>query len=75
MYSTKMSTFIVYLKIRVTITICDFQNVFTDIIMFLTVRGLPLITYAPRGKGGGQVSYTFSLRITCKKGGGGPKSM
>ena len=32
---------------------------------------LPLITYAPRGRGGGQASYTFLLRITCKKGGGG----
>ena len=29
-------------------------------------------TYAPRGRGGGgQASYTFLLRITCKKGGGG----
>ena len=25
--------------------------------------------------GGGQVSYTFPLRIACKKGGGGPESM
>ena len=33
------------------------------------IGGLPLITYAPRGRGG-QVSYTFLLRITCKKGGG-----
>ena len=33
------------------------------------IRGLPLITYAPRGRGGGQVSHTFLLRITCKKGG------
>ena len=38
-------------------------------------RGLPLITYAPRGRGGGQASYTFLLGITCKKGGGGPNSM
>ena len=38
-------------------------------------RGLPFSTYTPRGKGGGQVSYTFPLRITCKKGGGGPDSM
>ena len=37
------------------------------------VRGLPLSTYAPRGRGG-QVSYTFPLRITCKKGGGGRES-
>ena len=39
--------------------------------------GLPLITYAPRGRGGGQASNTFLLRITCKKGGGGggPDSM
>ena len=33
-------------------------------------RGLPLITYAPRGREG-QVSYTFLLRITCKKKRGG----
>ena len=32
--------------------------------------GLPFSTYAPRGRGG-QVSYTFPLRITCKKGGEG----
>ena len=32
--------------------------------------GLPLITYAPRGRGG-QTSYTFPLRSTCKNGGGG----
>ena len=31
-------------------------------------RGLPLITYAPTGRGGVQVSHTFLLRITCKKG-------
>ena len=35
-------------------------------------RGLPLITYAPRGRGG-QASYTFPLRITCKKGGRGSR--
>ena len=37
--------------------------------------GLPLNTYAARGRGvGGQVSYTFPLRITCKtKGGGGSR--
>ena len=29
------------------------------------IRGLPLITYAPRGGGWGQASYTFPLRITC----------
>ena len=34
--------------------------------------GLPLITYAPRGRGGrGQAYYTFLVRITCKKGGKG----
>ena len=32
-------------------------------------EGLPLITYPARGRGG-QASYTFALRITCKKGGG-----
>ena len=42
-------------------------------------RGLPLITYAPRGRGGGQASYTFLLSISCKKkkkgaGGGGLKA-
>ena len=30
--------------------------------------------YAPRGREGGQASYTFLLRIS-KKGGGGPDSM
>ena len=35
------------------------------------VGGLPLITYALRGGEGGQVSHTFPLRITKKKGGGG----
>ena len=32
----------------------------------------PSINYV--GVGGGQASYTFLLRITCKKGGGGPDS-
>ena len=41
---------------------------------FINVRGLPLITYAPRGRGG-QASYTFLLRITYKKGVRGPISM
>ena len=27
------------------------------------------------GGGGGQVSYTLPLDITCKKGGGGPDNM
>ena len=36
-------------------------------------RGLPLITYAPRGRGGGQAFYTFPLRITCKKRGKGSR--
>ena len=38
-------------------------------------RGLPFSTCAPRGTGGegggGQASYTFPLRITCKKKKGG----
>ena len=38
-------------------------------------RGLPFSTYAPRVGGWGQVSYTFPLRITCKKGWVGPDSM
>ena len=40
------------------------------------IRGLPFSTYAPRGGregGGGQASYTFPLRITCKKGVGGSR--
>ena len=32
------------------------------------LRGLPFSTYAPRGGGGVQLSYTLPLRITCKKG-------
>ena len=39
------------------------------------IRDLPLITYTPRWKGGGQVFYTFLLHTTCKKGGGGPDTM
>ena len=31
-------------------------------------RGLPFSTYTPRVGGWGQTSYTFPLRITCKKG-------
>ena len=38
-----------------------------------SIGGLPFSTYAPRGGGGVQVSYTFPLRITCKKGGRGSK--
>ena len=34
------------------------------------IRGLPFSTYTPRGKGRGQVSYTFSLRVICKRGRG-----
>ena len=34
-------------------------------------RDLPLSTYAPRVRGGGQASFTFLLHITCKKMGGG----
>ena len=47
----------------------------------VSIGGLPLITYAPRGRGGGvQAPYTFPLRITCKKKkrkkrGGGPNRM
>ena len=39
-----------------------------------TLWGLPFSTYAPRGGGVIQVSYTFPLRITCKKKGGGEGS-
>ena len=43
----------------------SFQLIFQNQI---TIGGLPLITYASRGMGGGgQASYTFLLRITCKK--------
>ena len=34
-------------------------------------RGVSLTMYAPSRKGGGQVSFTFLLCITCKKGGRG----
>ena len=36
-------------------------------------RGLLFSTNAPRGDGWGQASYTFPLRITCKKGVGGSR--
>ena len=44
------------------------------------VRHLPFVDanrldIRKRVRGGGQVSYTFPLRITCKKGRGGPESM
>ena len=35
---------------------------------------LPFSAYASIGSWEGQVSYTFSLRITCKKGGSGQDS-
>ena len=38
-----------------------------------SLRGLPFSTYAPRGGGWGQASYTFPLRITCKKEVGGSR--
>ena len=37
-------------------------------------RGIPLIMYTLIG-GGVKASYTVPLRITCKKGKGGPDSM
>ena len=42
---------------------------------YFSIWGLPLITYAPRGRGGGggQASYTFPLCMTCKKGGRGSR--
>ena len=36
----------------------------------ILIRGLPFSTYAPRGGGWGQASYTFPLRTTWKKGEG-----
>ena len=44
---------------------------YTNVSILFSDRGLPLIiTYAPSGRGGGQVSHRFQLRITCKKQGG-----
>ena len=41
---------------------------------FFNIRGLPFSTYASRWGGGGvQMSYTFPLCITCKKGGRGSR--
>ena len=47
----------------------------TNLISFVSLGGLPFSTYAPKGGGGGGVqdSYTFPLRITCKKGGRGSR--
>ena len=39
----------------------------------MLVWGLPFSMYAPRVGGWGQASYTFPLRITCKKGVGGSR--
>ena len=47
------------------------QTCFLPFSVRLHLWGIPLITYAPRGRGWGQASYTFPLRITCKKGGEG----
>ena len=44
-----------------------FSDIF-DSIIFYNWEGPALITYAPRGRGWGQASYTFPLRITCRKG-------
>ena len=38
-------------------------------------RGLPLITYAPRGRGGVKSPIHFHCVLYAKRGGGGPKSM
>ena len=51
----------------------DFSVIQLSVTGHIVVGGLPVITYAPRGRGVGQVSHTFPLRITCKnkkKGGG-----
>ena len=55
----------------------DKSDVACDKRRFIRVQvwGLPFSTYAPRVGGWGQASYTFPLRITCKKGEGGPDSM
>ena len=40
------------------------------------IRGLPLITYAPRGRGGGvKPPIHFYCVLHAKRGGGGPDSM
>ena len=39
-------------------------------------RGLPVITYAPRGMGGGvKLAICFNCVLNAKRGGGGPDSM
>ena len=46
--------------------------------MYILDRGLHLVRTHPGVGGLGEASYTFSLRITCKMGGGGwvgPDSM
>ena len=43
------------------------------LMLAIPIGDLPFSTYAPRGRGEGQVSYTFSLRITCGKKGGGSR--
>ena len=37
--------------------------------------GLPLITYAPRGRGGVKAPIHFHCVLHAKRGGGGPDSM
>ena len=47
----------------------------TSFFCFTTyIRGLPLITYAPRGRGDGQFSHIFTESV-CVCGGGGADSM
>ena len=40
-----------------------------------TIRGLPSITYAPRGRGGVKSPIHFYCVFHAKRGGGGPESM
>ena len=48
-------------------------NTMQSVSLCVSLRGLPLSTYAPKGGGWGEASYTIPLRITCKKGVGGSR--
>ena len=48
---------------------------FSHLLFCNWLRGLPLITYAPRGRGGVKPPIHFYCVLHAKRGGGGPESM
>ena len=55
---------------------CSICHMITNLYKsFMTIRGLPLITYAPRERGGVKSPIHFHCVLHAKRGGGGPNSM